>query len=220
MRINNVRPEKTEDGVPLYGPEDAFSIPEFFCGHNDSSWFEKLKGELPEGRDFSDWHGGRHLGIQFEGEGARHDDEKSPPALTEAVRMLEEAFGIEAGASRINLYRSDADFKPMHCDRGRNKEGVPQVTVGASFGASRELTMMHIQTGITTTFPQRNGDVFAFTPELNTVFMHGVPLVDNKRPTAPRPAGESKERLSLILWGSRIHNGKSWGPKAGQVPIQ
>jgi len=72
------------------------------------------------------------------------------------------------------------------------------VTVGASFGATRELTFVHVRSGVTASFPQRNGDVFAFTPELNTVFMHGVPKVGHgsqQRNDAPR--------LSLILWGAR-----------------
>lgn len=36
-------------------------------------------------------------------------------------------------------------------------------------------------------FPQRNGDVFAFTPELNEVFMHGVPHVMPNSPAAMEP---------------------------------
>lgn len=37
---------------------------------------------------------------------------------------------------------------------------------------------------IARSFPQRNGDVFAFTPELNEVFMHGVPHVMPNSPAA------------------------------------
>merc|ERR1711957_476887 len=135
------------------------------------------------------------------GEGARHDSEDTPPHLREMVAKMEKAFGIKATASRINLYRSGDDYKPFHCDRGRDDAGNPQVTVGASFGATRELTMMHIKSGVTATFPCGNGDVFSFTPELNKTFMHGVPKIGYGSPSEVDGRGE---RLSLILWGSKI----------------
>ena len=37
----------------------------------------------------------------------------------------------------------------MHYDRGSDEEGVPQLTIGASFGATRELTLMHVKSGVT-----------------------------------------------------------------------
>merc|ERR1712087_616694 len=109
--------------------------------------------------------------------------------------------GIKASASRLNLYRSRDDYKPLHFDRGRDSDGVPQVTVGASFGATRELTLMHVSSGVTMSFPQRNGDVFAFTPEVNNVFMHGIPKIGFGSPTELEKDGP---RLSLILWGSKL----------------
>mmetsp|Transcript_13188 Transcript_13188/g.28859 ORF Transcript_13188/g.28859 Transcript_13188/m.28859 type:complete len:239 (+) Transcript_13188:1-717(+) len=199
--LTSAPPVREVGGLPEYTPDDAFFLPAFCCGHEDLSLFEKLKSELPDGKDFSDWHGGRHLGVQFEGDGARHRDETTPPHLRKVVEYLEKAFGIEASASRINLYRDDKDYKPLHCDRGRDENGVPQVTVGASFGSTRELTMVHIKSGLTTTFPMRNGDVFSFTPELNTTFMHGVPKIGFGSPSIHDGRGE---RISLILWGSRV----------------
>lgn len=41
------------------------------------------------------------------------------------------------------------DYKPLHYDRGSDAEGVPQLTVGASFGCTRELTLMHVKSGVT-----------------------------------------------------------------------
>ena len=37
----------------------------------------------------------------------------------------------------------------MHYDRGSDENGVPQLTIGASFGATRELTLMHVKSGVT-----------------------------------------------------------------------
>lgn len=189
-------------GQPQYAAEDAFFLPAFCCAHDDRTLFEALKSELPSGKEFSDWHGGRHLGCQFEGEGARHNSEDEPSALRATVAMLEAAFGIRASASRLNLYRDSSDWKPLHRDRGRDEQGVPQVTVGASFGATRELTMVHVRSGVSATFPQGNGDVFAFTPELNGLFTHGVPKIGFGSPSEG-PEGQG-ERLSLILWGSKV----------------
>lgn len=204
--------------------EDVFVLSGFCCAHNDFTLLERLRTELPEGREFSDWHGSRHQGIQFEGAGARHDDPGAPPALREAVARMEDAFGIRASASRLNCYRSNKDYKPLHYDRGRDSQGVPQMTVGASFGATRDLSFVHVASGVTTVFPQRNGDVFAFTPEINQVFMHGVPKVGCGRGRGASRSGwdawqrdangaggdatggteEDGPRVSLIIWGSRV----------------
>jgi len=213
IRVSTTPPLVDAGGLPKYGAEDAFFLPAFLCPHDDLSLFEKLKSELPVGCDFSDWHGGRHLGLQFEGEGARHDGEAAPCHLAATVARMEAAFGIRASASRLNLYRSDRDYKPLHCDRGRDEAGTPQVTVGASFGATRELTLVHRQSGVSMTFPQGNGDVFAFTPELNTVFMHGVPKIGYGSPSESEGRGP---RLSLILWGSKVsqHEHGNSGTKA------
>lgn len=201
MRVSTTPPTVGTSGLPEFSAEDAFSIPAFACAHDDLSLLDRLRSELPEGKDFSDWHGARHLGMHFQG-----DDvsalrlASAPPALREMVLKLEKAFGIEASATRLNLYRSSADYKPFHFDRGRDENGVPQVTVGLSLGATRELSFTHWKTGLTMSYPQRNGDVFAFTPELNNVFMHGVPRIGDAR----QQDQQDGPRVSLILWGSHL----------------
>lgn len=202
IRVSTVPPPvRVPGGLPQYVAEDAFFLPGFLCPHDDLSLFEALRSELPVGRDFIDWHGARHLGMQFDAKDARHDSDDAPPMLRATVARLEAAFGMQAGASRLNLYRSRQDYKPFHCDRGRDNSGRPQMTVGASFGATRELTMVHIKSGVTASFPQRNGDVFSFTPELNATFMHGVPKIGYGSPSEAEGDGP---RLSLILWGCKL----------------
>ena len=64
--------------------------------------------------------------------------------------------------------------------------------MGASFGAPRELAFLHEPSGSQFSFPQRNGDVFAFTTEVNKRFKHGVPKSTRADfPTAPRPGSPS-----------------------------
>mmetsp|Transcript_41390 Transcript_41390/g.96175 ORF Transcript_41390/g.96175 Transcript_41390/m.96175 type:complete len:320 (-) Transcript_41390:110-1069(-) len=191
-------PPKLSEGRPVIHGEDAFFLSGFLCDKGDMSVMRQLKSELEtEGKEMSDWHGARHLGVHFEsGTGFERS------FRMELVRKMEQAFGIKASAVRLNLYRSQQDYKPLHYDRGRDAEGTPQLTVGASFGALRELTLMHVKSGVTMSFPQHNGDVFAFTPELNEVFMHGVPHILPNSPSALEPAEST--RMSLIIWGARI----------------
>jgi len=196
IRVSTTQPRLGPQGLPEVRAEDAFSLPAFLCGHEDLSLMERLKEELlVEGKDFSDWHGSRHMGLHFE----KRSGAEACSARAELVKRMEEAFGIRASAVRLNLYRSNRDYKPLHYDRGRDSEGVPQMTVGASFGAARELTFMHVKSGVTVSFPQCNGDVFAFTPEINEVFMHGVPRVGGDLSTEP-----DNPRMSLIIWGARV----------------
>jgi hypothetical protein len=202
MRVSTAPPEIGATGLPEFSGEDAFFLPGFMCAHDDFSLLEQLRKGLPAGRDFSDWHGARHLGVHFEtGDTSELRMASAPDAFRKTMQKLEAAFGIRASAARLNLYRSSADYKPFHADRGRDEDGVPQVTVGLSLGATRELSFVHYQTGLVTSFPQRNGDVFAFTPELNKVFLHGVPRVSA---TSAEEDMDNRPRMSLILWGSRI----------------
>ena len=83
---------------------------------------ERLQTELEaEEKAMSEWHGARHLGLQFES-GIPSFDRSLRAQL---VRRMEKAFGIKASAVRLNLYRSQQDYKPLHYDRGRDSEGFP-----------------------------------------------------------------------------------------------
>jgi len=67
------------------------------------------------------------------------------------------------------------------------------VTVGASFGAPRDLRFKHLETSLEFGFPQGNGDVFAFTEPVNSAFQHCIPQ--------KLPAASVGPRISIILWG-------------------
>ena len=199
IRVSTSPPQLSTSGAPIFHGEDAFFLSSFLCAQDDRSVMETLRLELEaEERAMSEWHGARHLGLQFES-GLPESDQSLRAQL---VRRMAGTLGIKASAVRLNLYRSQYDYKPLHYDRGRDADGVPQLTVGASFGAVRELTLMHVKSGVTMSFPQHNGDVFAFTPELNEVFMHGVPHILPNSPSSLEPAESA--RMSLIVWGARI----------------
>ena len=67
--------------------------------------------------------------------------------------------------------------------------------MGASFGDTRKLEFQHPSSGAAFSFPQRNGDIFAFTSVTNKLFQHGVPR-------HPKPAS-CGPRISIIAWGRR-----------------
>lgn len=72
----------------------------------------------------------------------------------------------------MNHYRSAEDFTSFHSDQ---YFGGVDMTIGASFGEERSLVFEHRETKEQFSFPQQNGDVFAFTEKVNRDFVHGVP---------------------------------------------
>ena len=120
-------------------------------------------------------------------------------------------FDVEIYATRLNFYRDGTDWKPFHHDShaygGREKR--EDFTMGASFGSERELTFLHEPSGQQFSFPQQNGDVFAFTTEVNKRFKHGVPKLTR---------GAGGPRFSIIAWGRRrTLNANNGGAKGGEL---
>ena len=153
------------------------------------------------------------LGREMEAEAGRDDGGSSGmvnwskhlksenPEFSETFHKIVDAmatyFDVEVYATRMNFYRDGTDWKPFHHDShaygGRAQR--EDFTMGASFGGSRELVFLHEPSGQTFTFPQNNGDVFAFTSDVNKAFKHGVPKAAK--------SGQSDPRFSIIAWGRR-----------------
>ena len=99
--------------------------------------------------------------------------------------------------TRFNWYTSSSDWKPFHHDsaafnfeRAKNQN----ITVGVSFGASRELAFLHAKTGEKIYFPQTNGMIFAFGRDVNINWKHAINAL-------PVEEHDGKGRISIILWG-------------------
>ncbi len=103
-------------------------------------------------------------------------------------------FGVKVIQTRLNYYKDGSDWKPFHHDSHAYGDKEENFTMGASFGASRELVFVHDATKNKFSFPQNNGDVFAFNREVNQKFMHGVPKTNH----------EIGERFSIIAWGKKL----------------
>ena len=107
-------------------------------------------------------------------------------------------FDLDVYQTRLNYYADASSWKPFHHDShaygGRALR--EDFTLGISLGSARDLAFLHVASERQFSFPQENGDVFAFTNEVNTKFMHGVPKVTCG-------AGKVGPRFSLIAWGRR-----------------
>ena len=127
---------------------------------------------------------------------------------------------MKVGYSIVNLYEDGSDSTEWHRDNysaggmrmealggasgeSPDKDVPHNATIGASFGGERELRFKHLESGAEFGFPQKNGDIFAFTDVVNTRFQHAIL-------PASLPRGSSS-RISIIWWGhcpslsARIH---------------
>mmetsp|Transcript_92366 Transcript_92366/g.214642 ORF Transcript_92366/g.214642 Transcript_92366/m.214642 type:complete len:114 (+) Transcript_92366:365-706(+) len=71
---------------------------------------------------------------------------------------------------------------------------INNITVGASFGATRSLTFKHHATGDEVSFAQHNGDIFAFDDFVDSNYMHGL---------YPVKGQDLGPRVSVIIMGRR-----------------
>ncbi|KAF8302898.1 hypothetical protein TcYC6_0045570 [Trypanosoma cruzi] len=178
---------------------NAVYIRRFVCEEADMRLYERLRAELvaATGANMSR-DGGR---IDW----SRHEIFENPTGISamfnEIIEMLAEYFDLDVYATRLNYYRDGHQWKPQHHDShaygGTSTHAGERLredfTVGITLGATRSLLFVHEASGHQFDFPQRNGDCFAFTSEVNNAFTHGVPRVNT-------PIGD---RFSIIAWGRR-----------------
>mmetsp|Transcript_4352 Transcript_4352/g.10172 ORF Transcript_4352/g.10172 Transcript_4352/m.10172 type:complete len:435 (+) Transcript_4352:15-1319(+) len=164
---------------------NAFYYKGMVCAKEDPSLFEQLMTEVEYGEA---WLAG---GTKLHRPTCVGSDEwlAKSPAYQKVVHSLVTQFKVRPIRSILNCYRDGKDWTSYHSDQ--YFEGV-NMTVGASFGSTRNISFQHLQVpGSNFEFPQENGDVFAFTEEVNSEFRHAV--LPNPKAKAPR--------VSVIIWG-------------------
>jgi len=123
-------------------------------------------------------------------------------------KKIADYFDIEMKSvgTRFNWYTNSSDWKPFHHDsaafnpqRAKNQN----ITVGVSFGSTRELAFLNATTGDKIYFPQTNGMLFSFGRDVNIKWKHGVNAL-------PEEEQDGKGRISIILWG--------WAPNVIEEP--
>lgn len=113
------------------------------------------------------------------------------PTFTKIKDALSVYFDCEFIDGVLNHYADGQDFIPPHFDF--YFDGI-NMTVGASFGGQRTLEFWNPTSGHSFSIPQRDGDVFMFTNEINKTFKHSVPkLLDEL----------CQPRFSVILLGKK-----------------
>eukprot|EP00397_Hematodinium_sp_SG-2012_P050780 GEMP01059194.1.p1 GENE.GEMP01059194.1~~GEMP01059194.1.p1 ORF type:complete len:233 (+),score=46.87 GEMP01059194.1:82-780(+) len=139
----------------------AIYHPNFACAQDDYSLFNAIKSELPP--ETIDWS--RHL---------KHENPELSSTFTGLQRKIEEYFDFDVFAWRLNIYPNGDAWKPFHKDShaySKNKGETEDFTCGISLGASRDLSFRHCESGERFSFPQHNGDAFAFTNEVLVRFV-------------------------------------------------
>ena len=162
-------------------------IPSFFCKQEDYNLLQKLAIELCNNNEDGMIKWSKHL---------RHDNPTFSKTFNEIISKMADYFDVEIYHTRLNFYKDNSDWKPLHHDSHAygNKAKREDFTMGASFGFERELLIKHDDSGEEVRFPQKNGDIFAFTNIVNQKFMHGIPKC-YKSNVGPR--------FSIIAWGRR-----------------
>ena len=126
--------------------DDVIMVPEFFCAEDDWGLYYKLVEEIGEVQknekkaEWISWHEGAHL-ISKAPEGSSTFDS--------IVKKMLKYYNIDEKkpyGTRFNWYVDSSDWKPFHHDsaafnpqRARSQD----ITIGASFGATRELAFIH-----------------------------------------------------------------------------
>jgi len=182
-----------EDDFACLMRGNAVYLPHFVSNPKDMTVYHQLKNEIVLAT------GATMVGKGGLIEWSRHQVFENPTDISKTfndiVEMLAEYFDVELYATRLNYYRDGSQWKPQHHDShaygGRAEQ--EDFTMGVTLGADRSLLFTHEASGREFSFPQRNGDCFAFTGAVNQAFTHGVPRVH-------RPVGD---RFSIIAWGRR-----------------
>lgn len=174
----------------------AIYLTNFLCSKKDTTIFDSLVEELDENKD---------SGMEKWSQHQKHEDPDFSPTFQKIVRSLSVYFDVEVYATRLNYYANGEAWKPYHHDSHAygDKQLREDFTIGASLGQMRQLSFVHVKRDSKKpdydtefSFPQNNGDVFAFDSFINTRFQHGIvkPRI-NKHKVGPR--------FSVILWGRR-----------------
>lgn len=180
----------------------AHHLKAIFCGADERKLFEQLRAEVQDSglwrsrwglrsKDSYEWtiapEGGQRSTGRLSGEDAV--TLAKLPAHSYVLECLASLFDVDPLSWWINLYPSGVDAKNFHKDNfGQN------ITIGASFGATRNLTFRHSASRDEFHFPQENGDVFAFREQVNNAFLHGMHPLRRGEPD-PGP------RISVIMMG-------------------
>ena len=178
---------------------NAVYIEGFHCEEDDFRTLEQLAEDLETTTTSRKGEGEEDGGIINWSKHLKQENPEFSETFRTVVERMASYFDVDVYATRLNFYRDGSDWKPYHHDshafgaNGRKED----FTMGASFGAQRALSFLHEPSASSFEFPQKNGDVFAFSSEVNAAMQHGVPRLSGHEQFVVNP------RFSVIAWGRR-----------------
>ena len=138
------------------------------------------------------WHGDTH----YIADDHKHFKDKCPTFLM-VVDKLKEYFKCDVKATRFNWFEDDSQFKPLHFDAAAvdpAKAKTQNITIGVSFGGTRDAMFEHAKTRTKVNIPLPNGSIYCFLRDTNCEWRHGIPQIEPEKQT-------ETGRISIILWG-------------------
>lgn len=189
------------------GDNVVLLCPRVFDGCVPGELYEKLVKEIestdiPMDQLLKLWHGndkieGTHLIAND-----RTRWKEQCPTFNMVINRLVEFFGVKPEATRLNWYKGNEQFKPLHHDSAYvnpEKAKKQNITVAVSFGQTRDIIFQHAKSRDVICIPQGDGEVYTFGNGVNSAYRHGV------QPGRDMDAGAG--RISVIIWGWAGNNG-------------
>lgn len=176
---------------------DVILVPNLFCNEDDFNIYNELLNEIKQTKKedeglWKSWHGDTHL-IADDNLNWKNDCK----TFCDIIDRLAEYFNMDIQATRLNWYRNSLEWKPFHHDAAAVKPHIAKkqnITVGVSFGGTRDIAFQHANTKVESTFPLINGATYAFGNQVNKDWRHGIPQL-------PPEEQNDNGRISIIVWG-------------------
>lgn len=183
--------------------KDVFLAPGIFDPSDLDIYFKLIDEINNSGKKPDDlwklWHGDSHL---IADDHLRWKD--LCPTFNMVIDKISKFFNMDVKATRFNLYENFEQFKPMHFDAAAvdpKKALTQNITVGVSFGATRDISFEHAGNRATVSFPLINGTVYGFCKQVNIDWRHGIPQLSPSQREQFETEGKLKGRISIIAWG-------------------
>ncbi|KAJ3413105.1 Phosphatidylinositol-4-phosphate 5-kinase [Chytridiales sp. JEL 0842] len=128
---------------------DVLLAPNLFTDFKPGEIYRRLVDEIehcgvPHERLFKLWHGDSHTIADDHAPWKKHS-----PTFHLVVDRLRQFFNMDIKATRFNLYKSTADWKPFHFDAAAvkpEKAATQNFTIAVSFGATRDAAFEDAET--------------------------------------------------------------------------